>query len=135
MTLKLCVNRADILNEDIANQSDRKRNVAATGSVIGAVLASSCCIAPLVLITLGASGAWIGSLTALKAYQPVFIPITIAFLGLGFWQVYRRPATNCDDGAYCGSPASERIVKIVLWSASVLVVLALSVEYWAPLFY
>ena len=49
---------------------DRKGNTAAVGGVIGAVLASSCCIGPLLLVTLGASGAWIGNLTALKTYQP-----------------------------------------------------------------
>ncbi len=42
------------------------KRIAATGSVIGAVLASSCCIVPLLLVTLGVSGAWIGSLSALE---------------------------------------------------------------------
>jgi mercuric ion transport protein len=99
------------------------------------VLASSCCIAPLVLITLGASGAWIGNLTALKAYQPVFVPVTLAFLGFGFWQVYGKSRPICDDDSYCASPSSDRLIKIVLWLATVLVGVALSVDLWAPFFY
>ena len=123
------------MNDDIASSQDRKRNVAAAGGVIGAVLASSCCIGPLVLITLGASGAWIGNLTALKDYQPVFVAVTLAFLAFGFWQVYGKAMQSCDDGSYCASPTSDRIVKSALWIATVLVALALSVDLWAPLFY
>ena len=117
-----------------ASTGDRKGNVAAFGGVMGAVLASSCCIAPLVLVTLGASGAWIGNLTALKAYQPLFVTATLVFLGLGFWQVYgiRKPA--CDDGT-CESPLSATFVKAALWAATVLVLLAMTVNIWAPLFY
>jgi MerT mercuric transport protein len=45
----------------------------ALGGILGAIAASSCCIAPLVLFSLGISGAWIGNLTALAPYQPYFI--------------------------------------------------------------
>ena len=121
--------------KDIAQSHDRKRIVAATGGVIGAVLASSCCIGPLLLITLGASGAWIGNLTALKAYQPVFVPVTLAFLGFGFWQVYGKSKQSCDDDSYCASPSSDRLIKVALWVATALVGLALSTDLWAPFFY
>ena len=114
---------------------DRKRNAAAAGSVIGAVLASSCCIGPLVLITLGASGAWIGNLTALKAYQPLFLTVTVAFLTFGFWQVYGRSKKACEEGSYCATPTADRLVKSALWIATVLVVIALTIDLWAPLFY
>ncbi len=123
------------MNDDIASSQDRKRNVAAAGGVIGAVLASSCCIGPLVLITLGASGAWIGNLTALKAYQPVFVTVTLAFIGFGFWQVYGKSRQSCEDGSYCATPMSDRIVKTALWIATLLVAIALTIDLWAPLFY
>lgn len=121
--------------QDIAKSQDRKRSVAAAGGALGAVLASSCCLGPLVLITLGASGAWIGNLTALKAYQPVFVPVTLAFLGFGFWQVYGQSTRSCDEDSYCASPASDRLIKIVLWAATLLVAIALSTDLWAPFFY
>ena len=47
----------------------------AAGGVVGAFLASACCIGPLVLLTLGISGAWIGNLTALEPYKPIFAVI------------------------------------------------------------
>ena len=67
----------------------------AAGGILGAVAASSCCILPLVLFGLGVGGAWIGNLTALAPYQPVFIAITLGFLGYGYYAVFwkpRRPA-------------------------------------------
>lgn len=38
----------------------------ATASIVGAIAASSCCIAPLLFVSLGISGAWIGNFTALE---------------------------------------------------------------------
>jgi len=126
------------MNEDInvtlQDRAPRKR-FAVTGSVIGAVLASSCCIVPLLLVTLGVSGAWIGSLSALEPYKPWFAAVTMLFLGVGFWQVYWKPKQDCEEGSYCASPKSDRVVKIALWSATLLVALALTIDYWAPIFY
>jgi len=126
------------MNEDInVTLQDRApgKRLAVTGSVIGAVLASSCCIVPLLLVTLGVSGAWIGSLSALEPYKPWFAAVTMLFLGIGFWQVYWKPKQDCEEGSYCASPKSDRVVKIALWSATLLVALALTIDYWAPIFY
>lgn len=120
--------------KDAGDRPDRSA-IAATGGVIGAILASSCCIVPLVLVTLGASGAWIGNLAALEPYKPIFALVTIGFLGSGFWQVYRKPKIACEDGSYCATPASGWVTKSALWLATALVLLALSIDFWAPLFY
>ena len=119
----------------VVNRAEPRKKIAATGSVIGALLASSCCIVPLLLVSLGVSGAWIGSLSALDPYKPWFAAVTLIFLGFGFAQVYWKPKADCEQDSYCASPTSERVVKIALWSATVLVVLALSIDYWAPIFY
>ena len=113
----------------------RKQGWFATGGVIGAVLASTCCIGPLALLTLGVSGAWIGNLTALEPYKPYFATVALVFIGLGFRQVYFGAKPACADGSLCARPQSSRITKAALWSATVLVVLALSINWWAPLFY
>ncbi len=126
------------MSSDIAvgiKDCDAKKRIAATGSVIGAILASSCCIVPLVLVTLGASGAWIGNLTVLEPYKPLFATVTFVFLGFGYWQVYRKREVACEEGSYCATPASDRIAKGALWIATILVLLALTIDYWAPLFY
>lgn len=118
-----------------AVSGDRKKNLFAAGGVIGAVLASTCCIGPLVLLTLGISGAWISNLTALEPYKPIFASIALVFIGLGFRQVYFKARPACVEGTYCAKPESARITKIVLWLATLLVILALTINWWAPLFY
>lgn len=107
----------------------------AAGGAIGAILASTCCIAPLALLMLGVSGAWIGNLTALEPYKPYFAAAALVFIGLGFRQVYVRPRLACADGSLCARPHSSRITQATLWSATVLVLLALTINWWAPLFY
>lgn len=116
-------------------QTDRgRKGLIATGGVIGAILASSCCVAPLLLLTLGVSGAWMGSLTALAPYQGYFIVATLIFLGAGFWYVYWKPKKACEDGSYCASPTSDRVVKIALWIATFLIAVALCITFILPYF-
>ena len=83
----------------------------ATGGVVGAMLASSCCILPLALFLIGVSGAWISNLTALEPYQSLFIVITIGFIGSGFWVVYFKPKKSCADDSYCAKPGSGKLLK------------------------
>lgn len=119
----------------LANAKARSARFAAIGSVIGAVLASSCCLVPLLLVTLGVSGVWIGTLSALDPYKGYFAAVTLAFIGAGFWQVYKKNPVACEDGSYCARPGSGRVTKITLWVATVLVLAALTIDWWAPLFY
>ena len=120
--------------EPAPEQTKTQNRLLAAGSLAGAVLASSCCIVPLVLLTLGVSGAWISTLTALAPYQPVFLLATVGFLGTGFWTIYRKPKIACEEGSHCASPSSDRIVKAALWIATTLVVAALGINLLAPLF-
>lgn len=105
---------------------------AATGGILGAIGASSCCILPLVLFSVGAGGAWIGNLTALAPYQSYFIAITLGFLGYGFYAVYWKPKRACADGAACARPLPNRVVKSALWLATALVAAAIAFPYVAP---
>ncbi|HYZ25558.1 MAG TPA: mercuric transporter MerT family protein [Geminicoccaceae bacterium] len=104
----------------------------AAGGMLGAFASMSCCILPLVLFSLGIGGAWIGYLTALAPYQPIFVAITLAFLGAGFWLAYLRPKRGCAEGEACARPLPGRIVKTGLWLASGLVAAALAFPYVAP---
>ncbi len=87
------------------------------------------------LLTLGVSGAWIGNLTALEPYKRYFAGVAIVFIGLGFRQIYFKAKPARADGSYCARPESSLFTKTVLWLATVLVVLALTISWWAPLFY
>ena len=113
-------------------QKESPSALLAIGSVLGAIAASSCCIVPLALFSVGVTGAWIGNLAALTPYQPVIVFITLSFLGAGYWMVYRTPKVSCAEGSQCARPATRRLVKIALRSATVLIVTATLFPYVAP---
>ena len=103
------------------------------GGILGALAASSCCILPLALFSLGVGGAWIGNLTWLAPYQPYFIAATIAFLACGYWLVHRSSKVECVNGEDCARPLPRRLVKVGLILATVLVLAALGFDFLAPL--
>jgi mercuric ion transport protein len=128
--------QSDALNKAAARSTgtadtERRQNVVAAGGVLGALAASSCCLLPLALFSLGIGGAWIGNLTALAPYQPVFVALALGLTGYRFWLAYRkRPASA--DGEVCARPLPNRLVKTMLWAATALVAAALAFPYVAP---
>lgn len=119
--------------EPASDDDSSKAKLIAAGGILGAIAASTCCIIPLALFSLGISGAWIGQLTALSAYQPIFITITLGFLGYGYWLVYRKPKVACAEGEACARPLPNVIVKSGLWFATALILLAFAWPYLVPL--
>ena len=115
--------------------NERRSRWLVAGGMLGAFLASSCCIVPLVLISLGVSGAWIGQLTVLEPYKPLFLLVAIGLLAAGFRDVYFRKTSVCEDGSYCARPQSSVIKQVALWSGALVVLAALTIDVWAPLFY
>jgi mercuric ion transport protein len=85
--------------------------------ILGAIAALSCCIAPLVLFSLGVSGAWIGNLAALAPCQPYFIAVTVACLRYGYWLVYRGKNIACAGGA-CARPLPNSSRRASSWRRS-----------------
>jgi len=117
---------------EAAQGDGRRSGLAAAGAVLSAIGASSCCILPLALFSVGVGGAWIGNLTALAPYQPAFVTAGAGFLGYGFYSIYRKPKTACADGTTCGRSLPHRAVKTGLWLAMALITAALAFPYVAP---
>jgi len=111
----------------------RGQGLMAIGGLLGALAASSCCILPIVLFSLGVSGAWIGNLTQIAPYQPYIIPATLGLLGGGYWLVHRSSEAACADGNACTRKLPNRLVKTGLVLATLLVVAALGFDFVAPL--
>ncbi|MFZ3327608.1 MAG: mercuric transporter MerT family protein [Methylocella sp.] len=118
----------------IDTAAGRAQTLAAAGGILAAIAASSCCIVPLLLFGLGVSGAWIGNLTRLAPYQPIFVAITLACLGYGYWLVWRaRRRTDCAEDAACSRSLPNRVVSIALVAATLLVAAAIAFDFLAPL--
>lgn len=101
---------------------------------LAAVLASTCCLGPLLLVTLGISGAWIGNLTRLEPYRPLFIAIALAALFFA-WRSIHRSTEVCKPGEVCALPHTRRLYRLVFWTSMGLTSLALVYPYFARYFY
>jgi mercuric ion transport protein len=86
--------------------------VAGAFSALGA---STCCVLPLVLVSLGVGGAWVAQLRELERFQWIFIALALAAFGFAFYRLYLRPAPACAPGTACASPATRRRQRIAFW--------------------
>ena len=119
------------LNKSNVTQSGKGFLVA---GILTAVGASICCVGPLVLLALGVSGAWIGSLTALEAYRPLFIGLALLFLAFAFHRLYLARRV-CAPGSACANPRTLKRQRLAFWIVTILVLGLISVPWFAPLFY
>ncbi len=101
---------------------------------LAAILASTCCLGPLVLITLGVSGAWISNLTLLEPYRPIFIAAAVAALFFAYRRIWLAPAA-CEPGQACALPQVNRSYKTLFGIVVALVIIALGFPLVAPWFY
>lgn len=110
----------------------------AKGAMIGGVLASigasACCVGPLLLLSLGIGGAWIGTLTRLEPYRPVFMVLVLVFLGLAFRGLYVVPQ-SCDTEAGCVADRTRHTQRILFWIVSPLLLALVTSPWLLPLFY
>ena len=120
--------------ETAKSGSDRTGSGALLVGGLAAILASTCCLGPLVLLALGLSGAWIGNLTLLEPYRPFFIAGAVVALFFAGWRIF-RPVQVCQTGEVCAVPRTHRICKLVFGIVSALVLVALIFPYVAKFFY
>ena len=98
-------------------------------STIAAVAASACCLGPFVLSLVGA-GALGAAATQLEPYRPFLLGLTFVLLGSGFYVTYRPPhGTRCATDGPCAT-SSNRAAKVVLWIATLLVILLVAFPYY-----
>ena len=101
---------------------------------LAAFLASTCCLGPLVLVTLGISGAWIGNLSMLEPYRPLFIGAALVAMFFAYQRIF-RPVQGCTPGEVCAVPNVRRAYRLLFWAVAALVVVAIAFPYVLPLFY
>ncbi|MBI3193591.1 MAG: cation transporter [Ignavibacteriae bacterium] len=96
------------------------------GSIVAAIVASLCCIGPLVFVFLGIGS--IGAFSAFEAFRPYLIGITALLLGLAFYFTYRKRKIHCEDGT-CTTQSAGKWNKVGVWVVTVVAVLALLFPY------
>lgn len=87
------------------------------GSLAAGLLASACCIGPLVLGTIGLGS--LGFAAWLAPVRPWFLALTGFLLAIGFYLAYRPLRTSaCEAGEGCETPKSRHPQRIMLWGVT-----------------
>ncbi len=110
----------------------KESNLPIIGGLIAAIGAGLCCVGPFVLLTLGISGAWIGNLTLLAPYRPLFIAAVLALFGWAGWQIH-RPIEVCQPGTTCSVSQTRKRRQIIFWIIAMVALALVMSGYWIPL--
>lgn len=112
--------------------AEEKKNAAvlAAGGV-AALLVSACCLGPLLLVSAGLSGAWMGQLQVLEPFRPYTIGVALIALFFAHRRIF-RPQAACDPGDVCAVPRNRAIYKAIFWTVAALVLIAIAYPYVVP---
>lgn len=102
--------------------------VGVVGAIATAVVASICCIGPVVLAGLG-----VGAVTAAQQFAPLrpyFLAVTAIFLGFGFYFAYRKPKPEACAGEACEPSGITRWTRPLLWITTVMVLALVTFPYY-----
>lgn len=128
---------ADSDNAPVAIPEDNKPTTTGGTLIVGllaGLTASACCAGPLLLLMLGISGSWIGNLSALEPYRPIFIVVAVVFLGLAYRKIYVTPKV-CSTDAVCNTLQGKRSQRIIFWITTLLVILSIAFPWYGPLLF
>lgn len=103
----------------------------AAGGIVAAVASALCCAGPVVAVAIGVSGA--GLATTFEPLRPYFLGATALFLTGGFYLLHREEQRACEPGKACAEPRVRRRMKILLWTATAIAVLAATFPRWQGL--
>jgi copper chaperone CopZ len=99
----------------------RKERPVLLGSLAAGLLASACCIGPLVLGAIGLGSLGVGAWLA--PARPWFLALTAVLLGIGFYFAYRPVrAGACEPGQACETPKGRRGQRAFLWSVTLVAI-------------
>jgi len=101
---------------------------------LATLLASTCCLGPLVLLALGFSGAWMSHLTALQPYQPIFAGAALVALFMAGKRIW-RPLAQCAPDELCSVPGVRRAYQVLFVGICALLLMALVFPLIAHWFY
>ena len=98
------------------------------GAVMAGLIASLCCLGPLLFAVVGLSAFGLAGISA--AARPYLLVLAVVLLAFGFYRAYFRREQTCEPGEACATKRTSRLGRIGLWIASVAVLaFALSPYY------
>lgn len=105
---------------------------ASLAAVGAALLASLCCIGPVLFVTVGVGA---GLASRFEPLRPAFTVLTVGLIAAGFFSVYGRraakgAATLSADGN-CAVPRNRSRDEVMLWTATLVAVVLLTFPQWS----
>ena len=102
-------------------------------AVTSTLIASTCCVLPLVLVLIGIGGAWMANLQALKPYTAPFVVIALVALAWAGHLLFRPPQTCAPEGLECDS--ARRTTRKIFIASTIFIAALLLFPFAAPLLY
>ena len=100
---------------------------------LGAILASSCCVLPLLLAAVGASAGVFGAFQTLAEWRvPLLWVAGVSILG-GWFTWWKKRNVDCSSMASCSTSTTTNTSVTLLSLSSFIIILGLSWEYIEPL--
>ncbi|MDE3056734.1 MAG: cation transporter [Bacteroidota bacterium] len=103
-----------------------RRTLTSVGGITAALLASLCCIGPLLVAFLGIGS--IAAFSVFETYRPYLIGLTILLIASAFYLTYRKREVKCEDGT-CKIEGASKFTKAGVWTVTVLAGLAIAFPY------
>jgi mercuric ion transport protein len=114
--------------------AERKKLGLMALAVLSSIVASTCCLLPLVLVLAGITGAWMSSLRVLEPLTPLFNGIAVAALAWAGYLVF-RPQKECAVAESEACVQSRRSTKWIFLVCALFIAALLVFPFIAPYFY
>lgn len=98
----------------------KAKAISLIGSIGTAILASSCCVVPLILAFLGLSS--LGAVSFLARYRLILLSVPFIFLGVAYYFTYRKKGESPEACCSKKSLTKNNAGKIILWVVTGIVV-------------
>ncbi|RMG39247.1 MAG: hypothetical protein D6719_13755 [Candidatus Dadabacteria bacterium] len=105
--------------------------IASVLALAAGVLASACCVLPVVFAIIGAGSVTFAAF--LEPYRPYLLVVAYLAIAAAFYYVNKNKAA-CKEGSFCESGKAQRSTKIFLWVLFIAVTLVATFPYWFGLF-
>lgn len=97
------------------------------GGIVASIIASLCCVGPLILTVIGLSGA--ATLSKFDTVRTPMILLVISLFGIAGFTLYRK-RTQCAPGSICADPKKYRKMIIFYWIGFVIALLGITSPQW-----
>ncbi|MDZ4660129.1 MAG: mercuric transporter MerT family protein [Pseudomonadota bacterium] len=110
-----------------ANKIENKSGWLVGGGIFASIIASLCCVGPLVLTVLGVSGA--AALSKFETVRGPMILLVFIFFGVAGFTLYRK-RNSCEPGSICADPKKFKKMVIFYWAGLVIALLGITSPQW-----